>query len=65
VFLSLSEKDSDCLVDSGVGSQLAVKGVGSVRFQLESEGFMEVAEELFIPEMTVNLLSMSALETDV
>jgi hypothetical protein len=64
VFLSLSEIDSDCFVDSGVDSQLAVKGVGSVRFQLESGGFLEVAEVLFIPEMTVNLLSVSALEID-
>jgi hypothetical protein len=38
VFLSLSEIDSDCFVDSGANSQLAVKGVGSVRFQLESGG---------------------------
>jgi hypothetical protein len=27
MFLSLSEIDSDCFVDSGVGSQLAVKGL--------------------------------------
>jgi hypothetical protein len=41
-----------------------VKGVGSVRFQLDSGGFLEVAEVLFIPEMTVNLLLVSALEID-
>jgi hypothetical protein len=64
VFLSLSEIDSECFVDSGVDSQLALKGVGSVRFQLESGGFLEVAEVLFIPEMTINLLSVSALEID-
>jgi hypothetical protein len=32
VFLSLSKIDSDCFVDSGARSQLALKGVGSVRF---------------------------------
>jgi hypothetical protein len=44
VFLSLSETDSDCCVGVGTGPQLAVKGVGSVRFQLESGGFLEVVE---------------------
>jgi hypothetical protein len=64
VFLSLSETDSDCFVGIGTGPQLAVKGVGSVRFQLESGGFLEVAGVLYIPEMTINLLSVSALEID-
>jgi hypothetical protein len=40
----------------------AVKGVGCVRFQLESGGSQEVAEVLFVPELKVNLLSISALE---
>jgi hypothetical protein len=62
VFLSLTEIDSDCNVNCGVGPQLAVKGVGRVRFQLESGGFLEVVEVLYIPELTVNLLSMSALD---
>jgi hypothetical protein len=65
VFLSLSKIDSECYVDSGAGSRLAMKGVGSVRFQLESGGFPKVADVLFIPEMTVNLLSMLALEIDI
>jgi hypothetical protein len=42
VFLSLSKTESDCVVDSGADSKLAVKGVESVRFQLESGGFLEV-----------------------
>jgi hypothetical protein len=42
VFLSLSETYSDCVVGSGPDSRLAVKGVGSVRFQLESVGFRGV-----------------------
>jgi hypothetical protein len=40
----------------------AVKGVGCVRFQLESGGSLEVDEVLFVPELKVNLLSVSALE---
>jgi hypothetical protein len=40
----------------------AVKGVGCVRFQLESGGSLEVDEVMFVPELRVNLLSVSALE---
>jgi hypothetical protein len=64
VFLSLSETDSDCCVGVGTGPQLAVKGVGSVRFQLVSRGFLEVGGVLYVPEMMVNLLSVSSLEVD-
>jgi hypothetical protein len=62
VFLDLTEIDSNYRVNCGVGPQHAVKGVGRVRFQLESGGFMEVAEVLYIPELTVKLLSVSALD---
>jgi hypothetical protein len=62
VFLSLTEIDSDCNVNCGVSPQLAIKGVGRVRFQLESGEFLEVVEVLYIPELTVNLLSVSALD---
>jgi hypothetical protein len=65
VFLDLTEIDSDCRVNCGVGPQLAVKGVGRVRFQLESRGLQEVGEVLYIPELTVNLLSVSALDESV
>jgi hypothetical protein len=65
VFLSLSETDSDCCVGVGTGPQLAVKGVGRVRFQLERGGFLEVVEVLYILELTVNLLLVSALEESV
>jgi hypothetical protein len=49
MFLRLSKIYLDFFVDSGADSQLAVKGFGSVRFQLESGGFLEVVEVLFIP----------------
>jgi hypothetical protein len=35
VFLNLTEIDSECRVNCGADPQLAVKGVGRVRFQLE------------------------------
>ena len=39
-----------------------MKGVGCVRFQLELGGSLEVVEVLFVPELKVNLLSISNLE---
>jgi hypothetical protein len=62
VFLSVSETGSDCHVKSGARTRHAVKGVGCVRFQLESGGSLEVDEVMFVPELKVNLLSVSALE---
>jgi hypothetical protein len=62
MFLSVSETGSDLHVRSGASTMHAVKGVGCVRFQLESGGSLEVAEVLFVPELKVNLLSVSALE---
>jgi hypothetical protein len=62
VFLDLTEIDSDCRVNCGVDPQLAVKRVGRVRFQLESGGLLEVGEVLYIPELTINLLSVLALD---
>jgi hypothetical protein len=51
VFLNLTEIDSDCNVNCGVGPQFAVKGIGRVRFQLESRGFLEVAKVSYILEL--------------
>jgi hypothetical protein len=62
VFLDLTEIDSDCRVNCGADPQLAVKWVGRVRFQLELGGLLEVAEVLYIPELTFNFLSVSALD---
>jgi hypothetical protein len=57
ILLSLTEIDSDYN-----GPQLVVKGVGRVRFQLESRGFLELAEVLYVPELIVNFLSVSSLD---
>jgi hypothetical protein len=62
VFLNLIEIDSDCRVNCGASPQLAVKGVGRVRFQLESGGILEVGEVLYIPELKFNFLSVSTLD---
>jgi hypothetical protein len=62
VFLSVSKTGLDSHVGSGADTMHAVKGVGCVRFQLESGGSLEVAEVLYVPEMKVNLLFVAALE---
>jgi hypothetical protein len=62
VFLSVSETGSDCHVKNGARTRHAVKGVGCVRFQLESGVSLEVDEVMYVPELKVNLLSISALE---
>jgi hypothetical protein len=51
VFLSFSEIDSGSYVGCGVSTihVLAVEGVGSVRFQLDSGGYLELAEVLYVP----------------
>jgi hypothetical protein len=64
MFLSVSKTDSNCHVDCRTSTIHAVKGVGRVRFQLESRGSLEVAEVLFVLELKVSLLSISALEDE-
>ena len=43
---------------------LDVKGVGSVKFQLESGGYLELVEVLYVPELPVNLLFVSNFKID-
>jgi hypothetical protein len=64
VFFIFSEIDSDCYVGCGTNTRHAVKGVGCVRFQLESGGSLEMEEMLFVPELKVNFLSVSSLEDE-
>jgi hypothetical protein len=49
-------------VGCGTSTIHAVKGVGHVRFQLESGGSLEVVEVLFVIELKVIFLSISTLE---
>jgi hypothetical protein len=60
MFLSVSEKDSNCHADCGMHTMHAVKGVGCVKFQLESGVSLEVAGVMYVPGL--KLLSVSALE---
>jgi hypothetical protein len=62
IFLDLTKIDSDCSVNCGTGPQHAVKGVGRMRIQLQSGGLLEVGDVLYVPELTINLLSVSALD---
>ena len=43
---------------------LAVKGVGSVKFQLESGVYVELAEVLYVPSLSMNILFVSGFEMD-
>jgi hypothetical protein len=61
-FLDLTEIDSDCSVNCGASPQHEIKGFGRMRFQLESGGLLKVGEVLYVPELTINFLSVSALD---
>ena len=66
VFLSYSKLDSGNFVGCNVSTRhvLAVKGVGSVKFQLESGGYLELVEVLYVPKLLMNILSISEFEMD-
>jgi hypothetical protein len=49
-------------VEFGTHAMSGVEGVGTVRFQLESGGSLEVADVLYVPESRRNLLVVLALE---
>ena len=61
VFLSYTELSPGSVVGCGVCTRhrLAVKGVGKVRFRLESGGCMELVEVLYVPKLPMNILSIS------
>jgi hypothetical protein len=65
LFTSWSETDSDLHVELDTHAKCGVEGVGTVRFQLESGGFLEVADVLYVPELKKNFLSVSVLEDRV
>jgi hypothetical protein len=62
IFLDLIEINSDYSVNRGASPQHTVKGVGRMRFQLDSGGLLEVGEVLYVPELRVNFISMSSLD---
>jgi hypothetical protein len=62
VFLNITETSPDRQVVNEGGMVRVVRGVGSVRFQLEFGGLLELDGVLFVLGLRVNLLSVSALE---
>jgi hypothetical protein len=46
-------------VELGTHAKCGVEGVGTVRFQLESRGFLEVVNVLYVLELKKNFLSFS------
>ena len=64
VFRELTDHDRVILTEDGYAGTHAVEGVGKVIFQLESGGYLEVGDVLFVPELKRNLVSVSALEDD-
>jgi hypothetical protein len=56
LFTSISEVDSEMHVECSVDTKHAVKGVGTVLFQLESGGSLKVADVLYVPKLKMNLL---------
>jgi hypothetical protein len=62
VFLDFTEIGPGRQVVNEGGMTRDLRGVGSVRFQLEFGGLLELDGVLFLPGLRVNLLSVSALE---
>jgi hypothetical protein len=57
LFTNWSKMDSDLHMELGTHAKCGVEGIGTVKFQLESGGFLEVANVLYVPELKMNLLS--------
>ena len=65
VSLRVSKTYSNSHVACVVDTIHAVKKVKTVLFQLESKGSLEVARVMYVPELKMNLLSVSNLEDEV
>jgi hypothetical protein len=59
--MSFSEINSGNNVGCGVSTihVLVMKGIESVKFQLEPGGYLELVEVLYVLELSVNLLSIN------
>jgi hypothetical protein len=62
LFESFTESDSDVHVELGMGTKHAVKGSGTVPFQMESGGVLRVMNVLWVPELRRSVLSVSTIE---
>jgi hypothetical protein len=56
------ERDSDVHVELGDDAKYAVKGEGTIMFQLESGGSLDAQDVLYVPGLKKNFLSVSAME---
>jgi hypothetical protein len=62
LFTSWLETELDLHVEIDTLAKYGIEGVGTVRFELESGGFLKVADVLYVPEPKKNFLSVSFLE---
>jgi hypothetical protein len=62
LFNNFSEGDSSLHVELGNEAKYAVRGQGTVQFQLESGGSFDAQEVLYVPGLKKNLLSISVME---
>jgi hypothetical protein len=58
-FTRCSETKLYLQVELGTLSKFGVEGVGTMRFQLESGGFLELVDLLYVPKMKRKFLSVS------
>jgi hypothetical protein len=56
LFTDFSKKDLDLHVELSTSAKCGVEEFGLVRFQLESRGFVEVVDVLYVPELKMNFL---------
>jgi hypothetical protein len=56
LFTRWLEIDSDIYVDLGAHVKCGVEEVGTMRLQLESRGFLEVVDVLYVPELRMHLI---------
>jgi hypothetical protein len=62
LFTNLSEKDLDLHVELGTNAKCGVERVGTIRFQLEIRGSLEVADVLYVSKLMKSFLSISTME---
>ena len=63
IFHIITELEPGYFIKTYIDSpQIAIRGVGIVRFQLDLGEFLEIHGVLFVPRMRVNKLSVSSFE---
>jgi hypothetical protein len=62
VFESFTESNSKMHVELGMGTKHAVKGSGTIPFQLELGGTLRVTNGLWLPKLNRSAISASIIE---